>query len=80
MKAWIGAALIVAAAVAYEFVALANDDIWEWSEILNRAADYPFALVAVSWFIGFTMGHAMAPHVSRFARVLRGSRNGEIAG
>lgn len=75
-KRWRWAAAIVALAAGYEFYA----DVWEWSEILFRISEVKFALVLVSWFIGFVMGHALAPHVSRFTRRLRGSGNGEIAG
>ena len=67
MKKWVFALLIVAAAAAYEFIAL-QTDMWEWSEILWRISEHKFALVILVWFIGFTMGHALAPHVSRFRR------------
>ncbi len=60
------AALLLAIFVGWEFYALSQDDVWEWSELLNRITQAPFALVAVSWFVGFVMGHAMAPHKSRF--------------
>jgi len=72
MKAWIGAAVIAAAAVAYEFIALRSDDMWEWSEILFRISENKFAFGAVTLFIGYTLGHAMAPHTSRFVELVSG--------
>lgn len=65
MKQWIGAAVIAGAALVYEFVAL-KFDLWEWSEILFRISENKFAYGALMLFVGYTLGHAMAPHVSRF--------------
>lgn len=53
--------VLIAIAVGWEFYAVAQDGIWTWSELLNEIAGNQFALVLVSWFIGFVMGHALAP-------------------
>jgi hypothetical protein len=67
MRKFIWAVGIVVLAAVYEFVALSSD-LWEWSEILFQISENKFALVSLVWFIGFTMGHALAPHVSRFRK------------
>lgn len=67
MKKFVYALVILALAGLYEFIAL-KTDMWEWSEILYRISEIKFALVLVSWFIGYVMGHALAPHVSRFKK------------
>ena len=72
IRSWIWAAIIMAAAVVYEFVALRSDDLWEWSEILSRISDNKFAYGAMMFFIGYTLGHVV-PHVSRFAGWLQNS-------
>lgn len=66
MRRWIGAAVIVALAVGYEFYALGHPGMWVWSEIMSQISDSKFGLTLVSWFIGFVMGHALAPHYSKF--------------
>ncbi len=74
MKAWVGAAVLVAAAAGYELYAISKrdgwdepetPDVWEWSEILFRISESKFCLVSLSWFTGCVMGHALAPHQSK---------------
>ena len=72
MIAWIFAAIIAAQAVVYEFVALRSENLWEWSEILSRISDNKFAFGITVLFIGYTLGHAMAPHTSRFIELVSG--------
>lgn len=81
MKAWVGAAALVALAAGYQVYALSRrdgwdlsepPDVWEWSEILFRMSERKFVLVSLSWFVGCVMGHSLAPHESRFRRTPAG--------
>ena len=52
---------IVIAALIYEIVAIVSKKLPTWSQILFAISENKFALVLLSWFIGFVMGHALAP-------------------
>ncbi len=53
--------ILLIAAFTAELLGAAHDDIWTLSELLSLIAENRFVLVLVSWFVGFVMGHALAP-------------------